>query len=303
MSFNAFQSINRRCLGALKLIDAATGVVLRSAFKVSTNQLQLFQNASALFVIQNAQGLDAHTSEFEEVPSEPAIESLSFQILIEDPQNYYLPRFASIKLPRNPVNQQENSVGKPIEINLHSAAKARLNTNWSVIRASLTQQVNEETQRPLQGALLRVIRIEDEVLLATGLSDLRGEAIIIVTGIPVTNFSVETNEEDVEEEDVEEEDVEEEDELDDDNDNENEDNNSNELDEQFAAVGEVTNVTTPVRIEVIVDPQLPWPVDTDQLEQNAAVWIRNNDEPTLLSLKTGRTETTTITVSVTDDEP
>ena len=262
--------INHRYLAAIRLVDTATGSIIKRSLSVSAEGLTFFQNLSRLYVIKKATGLKAHIDQFSFAPESPAISSLSFEISISDPLGKYLPRQLVMNLPRNPDSEEDNSVMTPIEISMFNAATASLNPNWSIIRASISQSTEDDAQ-PLQGALLRVVRTDDDELLSTGLSDQRGEALIIVPGIPVTNFSTE--------------------EIGDDDDD----------DSDFAASGSVVSVTTSVRIEVIVNPEVPWPVDTDELETKAASWIRNADDSTLIQLRTGRTETVAIEVALSDD--
>jgi len=261
--------INHRYLAAIRLVDTATGSIIKRSLSVSADGLTFFQNLSRFYVIKKATGLKAHIDQFSFAPETPAIGSLSFEISISDPLGKYLPRQLIMNLPRNPDSEEDNSVMTPIEISMFNAATASLNPNWSIIRASILQSTEDDAQ-PLQGALLRVVRTDDNALLSTGLSDQRGEALIIVPGIPVTNFSTE--------------------EIGDDGD-----------DSDFAASGSVVSVTTSVRIEVIVNPEVPWPVDTDELETKAASWIRNADDLTLIQLRTGRTETVAIEVALSDD--
>jgi hypothetical protein len=45
------------------------------------------------------------------------------------------------------------------------------------------------THAPLAGALLRVLRSSDSVVLARGICDDRGEVLVVVPGIPVTTFN------------------------------------------------------------------------------------------------------------------
>ena len=264
--------INHRYLAAIRLVDTATGSIIKRSLSVSAEGLTFFQNLSRLYVIKRATGLEAHIDQFTSVPESPAIGSLPFEISITDPLGKYLPRQLATNLPRNSDNEEDNNVMTPIEVSMFNAATASLNPNWSIIRASILQSTEDDAQ-PLQGALLRVVRTDDDELLSTGLSDQRGEALIIIPGIPVTNFSTEEI-------------------VDDDDDDEN--------DSEFAASGSVVSVTTSVRIEVIVNPEIPWPVDTDELESEAASWIRNADDPILIQLRTGRTETVAIEVAVSD---
>ncbi|MCP4622999.1 MAG: hypothetical protein GY850_05655 [bacterium] len=49
---------------------------------------------------------------------------------------------------------------------------------------------------------------------------------------------------------------------------------------------------------MIVDSALPWPVNPDVLEANISTMLRNQDQPTLLTLKTGQIETVAIEIDL-----
>ena len=63
---------------------------------------------------------------------------------------------------------------------------AAVSSAWAVVRVSVTAQ---GTGRGLGGVLVRVLRgAGPPTLMASGMSDHRGEALVAVPGVPVTTF-------------------------------------------------------------------------------------------------------------------
>jgi hypothetical protein len=257
--------IDRRVLGALRLVDHTTTALIRRPLQVTSDRVCFIRNRSSFYVVSSAPGLASHLTEFESVPSQPVVGSVQIAVNIADQQRTYLPRLMTIELPRNPdpaVSDQTGSLFQPMDVPMYRASNAFTNVNWSVIRGSVFRLDDQSNRRPIRGALLRVIRTDDDVVLARGLSDTRGELIVTVAGIPITNFS------------------------------------NGDEDEDSTPSGPVITSETPVRLEVIVDSALPWPVNPDVLEANIATMLRNQDQPTLLTLKTGQTATVAIEVDL-----
>ena len=262
-----FEAIDRRVLGALRIVDNTTEALIHRPLKVTADNVRFISNLSYFYVVSAAPGLAAHINEFAAPPSQPPVGSVQITVNVEDPANNYLPRITTIALPRNPDAATTHAAGslfQPVDVIMYRASNASTNVNWSVIRGSVFRLTNQDNRIPLPGVLLIVIRTDDEEELARGLSDSRGEFLVTVSGIPITNFS------------------------------------SGENDDDDTPDGPVITSETPVRLEVIVDPDVPWPVNPDVLENNRASWLRNADQPTLLTLRTGQTATVAIEVDLSD---
>jgi hypothetical protein len=203
-------------------------------------------------------GLEHHTTQFNSPPEDIPLGDIELEIALHDPFWYYLPRYATINVPRDfrsENDQHSNSLFQPIKVAMYCSPQYPVVANWSGIRVSLWCNLyNSGKQQPIAGALLRVMRKEDDKLLASGLSDKRGEALVVVPGIPITNFNTE----------------------------------------------EINTPKTVVRLEVVVNPQLPWPVDPDALEANRDLWWCNKDPELLIDLYTGSVETVTIEVDMSE---
>ena len=186
------ETVDRRYLGALKCIDRAAGFHLTRLLRLSSNDLEFIRNRSSLYVIKNARGLEHHLDAFDAAPDSPAVGTLSFDVDVVDPSLRYLPRRITVALPRDadPANTgTDGSLFRPIEVPLYPSPGANLAANWTAVRVSLTREAAGSTPVPVAGALLRVIRNSDDAVLSSGLTDERGEGLVIVPGIPITQFA------------------------------------------------------------------------------------------------------------------
>jgi hypothetical protein len=182
-----FDRIEWRVLGAIRFVDATTGVPVERSLRVQAPGASLVRNRSGLYVIRHWDVLAAHESEFLAPPATPALGSQSLSLTVTDPAGAYLPIAAQIPLPRagDPAQAEAaNSLFQPVVVPLYPAASAPVGANWAVLHVSLTETASGDA---LGGALLRV-RLNGTVL-ARGLTDWRGEALVPVVGVPVTTFS------------------------------------------------------------------------------------------------------------------
>lgn len=191
--FRELEHQDQRVLGALALVDASTGAAIDRALELRVlgpGHAVLRRNASGLVVIREWSQLAAHASAFDAPPEAPAIRP-SLRVAVRDPLGQYLPRLASITLPRDPSPEQAasaDSLFQPLRVPMYPAAGAATGNNWSLLRVSLHASDNGDA---LGGALLRVRR--NGTVLARGLTDARGEGLVAVVGVPVTTFSDDEN--------------------------------------------------------------------------------------------------------------
>lgn len=186
---------DRRVLGALRFLDAATNAPLQRRLRIeSSPQARFTRNRSGLYVITAAAGLAAYTSLFERQPEQPdekavPFESIALDLTVRDPAEEYLPRLAACRLPRRsnlprpgepfPPNWKPGPLFSPVDIPMFRAPAAPTAPNWAVVHAWVA---NAASRKPLPGALLRVLRNGRPVAL--GLADERGEALVAVPGLP-----------------------------------------------------------------------------------------------------------------------
>ena len=191
--------IDQRVLGAIRLLDRATNNIILRPLSLSADEAKFNRNRSNLYVITHAVGLEHHTTEFEVPPVSPATGTIEIDIIIADPSARYLPRVSRVALPRDADpehSDQSDSLFQAINVALYASANSPVLNNWSTVRASVFRNDSEDGRVPVRGSLLRIVRISNDEVLASGLSDERGEALIIIPGVPITRFADEDDDED-----------------------------------------------------------------------------------------------------------
>ncbi len=180
--------IEARALAALRPVDAATGVALDGAVRVRAldGDAIFVRNNRGLLVLTRWSTLAEHSDAFIGPPALPAVASQTLRVAVEDPAGRYLPRLATLALPRDPDPahaDQAGSLFQAMDVPMFPAAHAATGSNWSLLRISLSEDGSGDA---LGGALLRVIH--DGQVIARGLTDGRGEALVAVVGVPVMTF-------------------------------------------------------------------------------------------------------------------
>jgi hypothetical protein len=179
------ENIDRRILGAVRFLDATTGLMIRTPLDVQAPGAHLVRNRSGYYVIDSFTGFDDYIASFQTAPAAGAAVMAG---QVDDPDRQYLPRRFSVSLPRDadPANAaQPTSVFRAADVLLFASPVGGVSPLWAVIRAAVTRA---GTSTALAGALIRVRRASDNAVLARGISDWRGEALVAVPGIPVTTF-------------------------------------------------------------------------------------------------------------------
>jgi hypothetical protein len=185
VSLHELERLEWRVLGALRPVDGTTGMALRGALEASAAGARIARNRSGLYVIH----------EWSRLPRTPPLSRRHRRCLypaasVRDhaarPAGRYLPRLATIALPRDPqaVGADLQLCFTAVDVPLYPSAAAGLGSNWTAVRASITDNADGAA---LGGALLRVVA--GAAVLARGMSDWRGEALVPVVGVPVTTWS------------------------------------------------------------------------------------------------------------------
>ncbi len=170
----------RRILGAMRVVDAATGLPVARGCVLQGDGLRLVRNRRGDYAILDAPQLSAHTRAFEKPPLAPELKSVKIPVMVSDLAEGFLPRNFNLELPRSPDPDVADSIFEPVLIHMFPAPAARSEINWAVIRATLRQASSLER---LPWGVVKVLKHSDGGLLATGMADSRGEILLVVPGI------------------------------------------------------------------------------------------------------------------------
>jgi hypothetical protein len=185
--FREFERVEDRVLGALRFVDVTTGVPVADLLQLEGEGVDVLRNRSGLYVIRGWDPLASHAAAFESPLATPPVGSQQLELVVHDRGGRYLSRRVSIALPRDPRPDQAtepDSLFVPVDVAVFPSPLASTGANWVVLRASVRAAAGGDA---LGGALLRVVSNGD--VLARGLTDWRGEALVPVPGVPVTTFS------------------------------------------------------------------------------------------------------------------
>lgn len=183
------ETVDNRVLGAVRFVDAATNAQISDGISVAAPQADLRKNRSGLWVIWKMAALEAHNAAFDAPPAAPALGSVAMALTVSDSTGRYLARNATVMLPRDANAQHADkaaSLFQAAEVKMYCSPAAPVSPGWAILRAHVQDAASKQ---PLAGALLRTVRTADSVVLARGISDSRGEALVVVPGIPVTTFN------------------------------------------------------------------------------------------------------------------
>lgn len=189
LAFRELERFDHRVLGALRLVDGATGAPLDVPMRVNAPGARILRNKSGLYVIREWTTLAAHSAEFSAPPATPAVGDEPLTLAIDDPTGRYLSRIVVIDLPRDPLPgnvANEDSLFRAVDVPMYPSSVAPVTGNWAVVRITLTATGSGNA---LGGALVRVMSGGN--VIARGLTDWRGEALVPVVGIPITTWSTE----------------------------------------------------------------------------------------------------------------
>lgn len=175
------EQVHERILCAIRFLDGETGLPVAGPLEVSGPGARLVRNRSGLYVLTAATGFESYTASFEAPPS-PGPAPATLELAVKDPSGRHLPRRFRLELPR----ASGPALFTPVEVRLYPSPNARPAPGSAALRLS----VRDSQQAPLPWALLRVsVAIPDApTLQAEGLSDERGEALVLVPGIPILRW-------------------------------------------------------------------------------------------------------------------
>ena len=174
------ENLDRRVLGAFRWIDAISRKPVRDKLPVRSASLKLLAKDSGIYVVLDAPGMSALTTQFDVTSPWPA--PAAFEVQVDDASRQYLPRRAQVAFPRALAPLSEpGSVLAPQRIDLYPGPAAPTAPNWAVLRLS----VRDGSKNGLPWAVTRVLRTSDNAVLATGMTDRRGEGLLAIPGLGV----------------------------------------------------------------------------------------------------------------------
>lgn len=193
MKVGRFELLDDRVLGAVRFIDAVTQLPIRDVVEIAGARTT--QSASGFTVIRAPDSspaeLEHYFSRFRSAPhaDEPNPGSIPLTLSVSTPGGRYLARQFTLSVPlQESDNTQPNYLFAPIEVTLYPAASYAIEPPWAIIRLRVVQQgVNPAV--PLAGVLVSALTRPPapSAVLGRGLSDRRGETLLVVPGLrPVT---------------------------------------------------------------------------------------------------------------------
>ena len=192
------EQVDRRILGAFVCVDSVTQESVTYPMQAAAPHWALKPNRSGIYVIFNGPGFSAQTGQF--LPATPWPAPVSFEVTLQDPNRKYLPRRANVQAPQSvpdipppPAGSSTNpaalaalqnpaTVFDPQRVAVYRTPSAAVGPNWASIHASVTRLGSAPAQG-LPWAVLRVTRNSDSSVLAVGVSDASGEALLAVPGL------------------------------------------------------------------------------------------------------------------------
>jgi hypothetical protein len=169
--------VDRRVLGAVQFSDAVTTAPVLQPLIADFRPLRVLRNTSGMYVVLSAPGMDTFTGTFDTTGVTPPA-AASFTISVTDPSRQYLPRRASIKLPRSTSPTDPDNVFQPTQISLYPAPSASTRATWASVFVQVVSASDPNARLPW--VLLQTQNAGDSSLLSTTLTDGRGEAQILL---------------------------------------------------------------------------------------------------------------------------
>jgi hypothetical protein len=173
----------RRVWAAVRFVEAGSLRTIDTALQVQAPGTRWQRNPSGLHVLMQVDApaarraeFAAHEAAFDPVPE---IAALELQPQVSDPAGRYLPRRFRLALPRAalPAGAAAERL-QPLLVPLDPGSALPLLPTWAALRISL-----RHAGQPAANVALRLHSPGGAVAYGRGLSDVRGEALVIAAGI------------------------------------------------------------------------------------------------------------------------
>jgi len=178
------ERVEQRALGAIEFVDALSGARVRDPLAIDAPALRLSVNASALYVIRSASGLESYIEAFERLPATVPADLPDYDLTVRDPQRRYLARTATVVLPRaDAPATNPQSVLNPIAVTLYPTAARAVDPLWAALRVFVFV-IDAGARIGVANALVRLTPSLAGAAAQFAVTDARGEALLAVTAAP-----------------------------------------------------------------------------------------------------------------------
>jgi hypothetical protein len=209
-SLTVIERVERRILGAFRLLDAVTrlpvlqpvevralgAVLVRPGGDIEVplprKSVEIRQNRSGFHVLFRAPLFDEYTATFLDPQPPPDTQAgpLRLRLAIDDAGPQYLPRQFTFDLPRATDPNAVDSVFDPVPVDLFRSPAAPVQDGWALLRVRIVEE-GSDPETPLPRVLVRVFRSPrgaQAPAIGVGMTEwrggVRGEALVPVTGVP-----------------------------------------------------------------------------------------------------------------------
>ena len=180
------ESIENRALASIRFLDAETRAPTTEPILVSGEGLRIIRNLSGLHVVMDAPGFSSYAAHFDlpDTLSAPR----TFTLVAHAPSHRYLARSFTLQLPRNTSPGPEatlpsDSVFRPLDVTLYPSPLMSPSARSAVVRV----RVEDKNHKAVPGALVS-LSLAVPPIERWGLSNERGEALLLVPGIPIADW-------------------------------------------------------------------------------------------------------------------
>lgn len=176
--------LERRILGAFRMVSAITTNALDGDFTVDGGALDVMRNRSGVYVVRDAPGMHDLTLK-SDVRGVTIPAQQQFELTVADRARAYLPRRFKLTLPRNITPASDaDSVMNAFRVQMYPTSAAPTGPLWAVLRVSVVLP-GDPPQGVCPWSLVVVKQKSDGKILKTGMADERGEALVAVDGLPL----------------------------------------------------------------------------------------------------------------------
>ncbi|MBI1296759.1 hypothetical protein GC175_17525 [bacterium] len=197
MQLGRFLLNDDRVLAAVRFVDAVSGLPVRDAVDVSGARTR--RNRSGFTVIHAPDVVTAELEHYFERfradphAAEPAPGSIPLTLTAQPSGGRYLPRQFTLALPLQEVDRaQPNFLFDPLEVTLYPSPSYPTESPWAILRVNVVEQATDPPV-PLAGVLVTALTQpaapNPNTVLGRGMSDRRGETLIIVPGLRPATFT------------------------------------------------------------------------------------------------------------------